>query len=98
MTKKIVKLREKEITVYELKGFFGRPKITEQKTKFDQDCKTLLTVFAYLAKANELPKNSQEIIDWIGQSYTNCEATFIKRKPRAIVLDVNYLLEQVVKR
>jgi hypothetical protein len=97
MTSKVIKLREKTITVYEPKGFFGKPQITEQKAKFDQDCKTLLTLFAKFAKVNKLPKNSQEIIDWIGQSYKNTEGTFITRKPKAVVLDIDYVLDQMVK-
>lgn len=97
MTKKTLKLRDKEITVYELKGWFGRPKITEQKNKFDQDCKTLLTLFAKLAKANKLPTNAEEVINWVGQSYKNASDSFAKRKPRVVVLDVDYVLDQLVK-
>lgn len=97
MAKKTITLRDKTITVWQKGGFFGTPKITEEKRKFDQDCKTLLTVFAKLAKANKLPTNAQDIINWIGQSYQNCEATFTSRKPKAVVLDVDYVLDQLVK-
>lgn len=97
MTTKAVTLKDKTIIVWQPGGFFGKPRITEQKRKFDQDCKTLLTLFAKLAKVNKLPKNSQEIIDWVGQSYQNCEKTFITRKPKAVVLDVDHVLDQLVK-
>lgn len=97
MTNKEINLKSKQLVVYELKGFFRRPRVTEQKVKFDHDCKTLLTLFAKLAKVNKLPKNSQDIIDWIGQSYQNCEGTFITRKPTALVLDIDHVLDQLVK-
>ena len=97
MAKKTITLRDKTITVWRPEGFFGTPHITEEKRKFDQDCKTLLTVFAKLAKANKLPTNAQELINWIAQSYQNCDDTFAIRKPKAVVLDVDYALDQLVK-
>lgn len=97
MTNKTVKLTDKTITVWERKGFFGTLKIHEQKLKFDRDCGTLLTIFAKLAKGNKLPKNSQEVIDWIGQSYRNTEQSFITRKNQAVVLNVDSVIEQLVK-
>lgn len=96
MTNKTIILKDIIITVYERKGFFGTLKIHEQKLKFDRDCHTLLTLFAKLAKANKLPKNSQEVIDFIGQSYRNCEQTFITRKPRAVVLNIDSVIEQLI--
>lgn len=97
MTSKTVKLTDKTITVWEREGFFGTLKIHEQKLKFDRDCNTLLTLFAKLAKANKLPKNSQEVIDWIGTSYRNTDHTFITRKNQAVVLDVDKVIDQLVK-
>lgn len=94
--KKKIKLTDKTIQVWEVKGFLGGRKITEQKRKFDQDCKTLLTMLAKLAKKNKLPTNADEIINWVGQSYQNCEATFTTKKPNAVVLDVDKVLEQLV--
>lgn len=95
--KKTVPIKTKTITVFEYKGFFRRPQITEQKTKFDQDCKTLLTLFAKLAKVNKLPKNAEEMIANIAQSYKNTEACFTKRQPKAAVLDVDIVLDELVK-
>jgi len=97
MTSKTLTLTDKTITVWERKGLFGTLKIHEQKLKFDRDCNTLLTLFAKLAKVNKLPKNSQEVIDWIGQSYRNTEHTFISRKNQAIVLNVDSVIDQLVK-
>lgn len=92
-----VKLSDKTITVWERRGMFGRLVIHEQKIKFDQDCKTLLTLFAKFAKVNKLPKNSQEIIEAIGASYQNCSDSFVKRKPYVVVVDVDKILNQLIK-
>lgn len=97
MERKTVKLKDKNITVWERRGFFGQVHITEQKRKFDQDCKTLLTLFAKLAKANKLPTNAQDIINWIGQSYQNASDCFAQRKQIAVVLDIDDVLDQLVK-
>ena len=97
MTKKVIKLKDKTIKVWERTGFIlQKLQVTEQKQKFDQECKTLLVLFAKLAKANKLPKNSEEIINSINQSYKNCDGTFTKRKPYAVVLDVDDVLNQLV--
>lgn len=97
MASKKIDLKDTKITVYEIKGWFGRPKITEQKRKFDQDCKTLLTLFAKYARVNKLPANAEELINYIGQSYTNIENTYKTRKPTAVVLDVNNAIDQLLK-
>lgn len=97
MTKQVIKLTDKTITVWERKGFFGKLIIHEQKLKFDRDCGTVLTLFAKLAVGNKLPKNSQEIIESIAQSYRNTENTFITRKNQAVVLDVDKVIDQLVK-
>lgn len=96
MTKKVITLRDKTIQVYERVGFFGKIRIHEQKTKYDQDCKTVMVLFAKFAAANKLPKNSQEIIEAIAQSYKNCERTFTTRKPFAAVVDVDIILDELV--
>ena len=98
MTNKVIKLTDMTITVWERKGFIlQKLQVTEQKKKYDQDCKTLLVLFAKLAKVNKLPKNSEAIVDAVNQSYTNIDNTFKTRKPLAAVLDVNNVLDQLVK-
>lgn len=95
--KKTITIKEKTIKVWERRGLFGGYKISPQKAKFDQDCKTMMIVFAKKAKANKLPANAEEIIAWVNQSYKNCEASFTKNHPYAVVLDVDLVLDELVK-
>lgn len=92
----IVKFRTKTIKIWERRGLFQNLHITEDKIDFDQQSAFFLKVLMLLEKKKRLPKNSDKIRAMMGNSYKNQGEAFMSRSQYADVLDIDYVLEQII--
>lgn len=92
----IVKFRTNTIKLWERRGFFQNVHITEDKLNFDREALFLLKVLAILEKKKRLPKNIDQIKMHMANSHKNQAEAFMCRSQYADVLDIDYVLEQII--